>query len=107
MIHRWRKSQSTSFITRPHKQIILTLIDGTKQYIDLSALITQYEFLDSDTVAFYIDKDGKVSAIVKEGNIEEKHLEPNYLAKSKWKWQRQSQASRQRQNPKPTPKRQR
>ena len=65
------------------QQIILTLIDGTKQYIDLSALITQYEFLDSDTVAFYIDKDGKVSAIVKDGSIEEKHLEPNYLAKIK------------------------
>lgn len=65
------------------QQIILTLIDGTKQYIDLSALITQYEFLDSDTVAFYIEKDGKVSAIVKEGSIEEKHLEPNYLAKIK------------------------
>lgn len=65
------------------QQIILTLIDGTKQYIDLSALITQYEFLNSDTVAFYIDKDGKVSAIVKEGSIEEKHLEPNYLAKIK------------------------
>lgn len=65
------------------QQIILTLIDGTKQYIDLSSLITQYEFLDSDTVAFYIDKDGKVSAIVKEGSIEEKHLEPNYLAKIK------------------------
>ncbi|MFQ7661572.1 MAG: tail fiber domain-containing protein [Roseburia intestinalis] len=65
------------------QQIILTLIDGTKQYIDLSALITQYEFHDSDTVAFYIDKDGKVSVIVKEGSIEEKHLEPNYLAKIK------------------------
>lgn len=65
------------------QQIILTLIDGTKQYIDLSALITQYEFLDSDTVAFYIDKKGKVSAIVKEGSIEEKHLEPNYLVKIK------------------------
>ena len=65
------------------QQIILTLIDGTKQYIDLSALITQYEFLDSDTVAFYIDSSGKVSAIVKDGSIEEKHLEPNYLAKIK------------------------
>lgn len=65
------------------QKIILALIDGTKQYIDLSALITQYEFLDTDTVAFYIDKDGKVSAIVKEGSIEEKHLEPNYLAKIK------------------------
>ena len=65
------------------QQIILALIDGTKQYIDLSTLITQYEFLDTDTVAFTIGTDGKVSAIVKEGSIEEKHLEPNYLAKIK------------------------
>ena len=56
------------------EQIMLTLIDGTKQYIDLSALITQYEFLDTDTVAFTIGTDGKVSAVVKEGSIEEKHL---------------------------------
>lgn len=62
------------------QQIILTLIDGTRQYIDLSALITQYEFLDSDTVAFSIDSAGKVSAIVKEASIQEKHLQPNYLA---------------------------
>ncbi len=62
------------------QQIILTLIDGTKQYIDLTALITQYEFLDSDTVAFSIDSTGKVSAIVKEASIQEKHLQPNYLA---------------------------
>lgn len=65
------------------EQIILTLIDGTKQYIDLSALITQYEFLDTDTVTFTVGTDGKVSASVKEGSIEEKHLEPNYLAKIK------------------------
>lgn len=65
------------------EQIVLTLIDGTKQYIDLSALITQYEFLDTDTVAFTIGTDGKVSAIVKEGSIKEEHLEPNYLAKVK------------------------
>lgn len=62
------------------QQIILTLIDGTKQYIDLAALITQYEFLESDTVAFSIDSAGKVSAIVKEASIQEKHLQPNYLA---------------------------
>lgn len=62
------------------QQVILTLIDGTRQYIDLSALITQYEFLDSDTVAFSIDSTGKVSAIVKEASIQEKHLQPNYLA---------------------------
>ena len=65
------------------EQIILTLIDGTKQYIDLSALITQYEFLDTDTVTFTVGTDGKVSASVKEGSIKEKHLEPNYLAKIK------------------------
>ena len=65
------------------EQIILTLIDGTKQYIDLSALITQYEFLDTDTVAFAVGADGKVSAIVKDGSIKEEHLEPNYLAKIK------------------------
>ena len=39
---------------RDTQQIILTLVDGTKQYIDLSALITQYEFLDSDTVIFIV-----------------------------------------------------
>lgn len=65
------------------QKISLTLIDGTIQYIDLSALITQYEFLDTDTVSFFVDTDGKVSAIVKEGSIEEKHLRPNYLAEIK------------------------
>lgn len=62
------------------QKIILTLIDGTKQYIDLAALITQYEFLDTETIAFSIDSTGKVSAIVKEASIKEKHLQPNYLA---------------------------
>lgn len=62
------------------QQLIIALDDGTKQYVDLSALITQYEFTDSDTIAFDIGSDGKVSAIVKEGSIEEKHLRPDYLA---------------------------
>ena len=62
------------------QQLIITLDDGTTQNVDLSALITQYEFLDSDTIAFAIGSDGKVSAIVKEGSIEEKHLRPDYLA---------------------------
>lgn len=65
------------------QKISLTLIDGTVQYIDLSALITQYEFMDTDTVSFFIDESGKVSSIVKEGSIEEKHLRPNYLAEIK------------------------
>lgn len=62
------------------QQLIITLDDGTTQNVDLSALITQYEFLDSDTIAFAIGSDGKVSAIVKEGSIEEKHLRPDYLS---------------------------
>lgn len=62
------------------QQLVITLDDGTKQYVDLSALITQYEFTDSDTIAFDIGSDGKVSPIVKEGSIEEKHLRPDYLA---------------------------
>lgn len=62
------------------QQLIITLDDGTVQNVDLSALITQYEFTDSDTIAFEIGSDGKVSAIVKEGSIQEKHLRPDYLA---------------------------
>lgn len=62
------------------QQLIITLDDGTTQNVDLSALITEYEFLDSDTIAFAIGSDGKVSAIVKEGSIQEKHLRPDYLA---------------------------
>lgn len=62
------------------QKLIITLDDGTVQNVDLSSLITQYEFLDSDTIAFAIGSDGKVSAIVKEGSIQEKHLRPDYLA---------------------------
>lgn len=62
------------------QQLVITLDDGTTQNVDLSSLITEYEFLDSDTIAFAIDSDGKVSAIVKEGSIQEKYLRPDYLA---------------------------
>lgn len=51
------------------QQLILTLENGEKQYIDMSALITQYEFKDTDTIAFSIDSDGKVSASIKSGSI--------------------------------------
>lgn len=61
------------------QQLIITLDDGTTQNVDLSALITEYEFLDSDTIAFEIT-DGKVKAIVKNGSITEDMLQPNFLA---------------------------
>nr|WP_300841715.1 tail fiber domain-containing protein [uncultured Acetatifactor sp.] len=65
------------------QRLIITLDDGEVKYIDLSALITQYEFLDSDTVAFTMDGAGKISAKIREGSIGEKHLCPNYLANIK------------------------
>ena len=62
------------------QQLIITLDDGTTQKVDMSALITQYEFSDTDTVAFAADGGGKVSANVKNGSITEDKLRPNYLA---------------------------
>ena len=61
------------------QQLVITLDDGTVQNVDLSALITQYEFLDSDTIAFEI-VNGKVKSNVKNGSITENHLAPEYLA---------------------------
>lgn len=62
------------------EQLIITLDDGGKQYVDLSALITQYEFLDSDTIGFQVQADGSVKAVVLNGSITEDKLQPNYLA---------------------------
>lgn len=62
------------------QQLVITLDDGTKQYVDMSALITQYEFKDSSTVGFAVDASGKVSASVKNGSITADKLQPNYLA---------------------------
>lgn len=61
------------------QQLVITLDDGTTQNVDLSSLITEYEFLESDTIAFEI-ADGKVKAIVKNGSITEDKLQPNFLA---------------------------
>lgn len=62
------------------QRLNITLDDGNVQQVDLSALITEYEFLNTDTVAFSIDTAGKVSALVKDGSITEDKLRPNYLA---------------------------
>lgn len=63
------------------QRLVLTLSDGSKQYVDMSALVTQYEFKDSTTIAFSVDSTGKVSASVKNGSITDAMLETNYLAK--------------------------
>lgn len=62
------------------QQMIITLDDGTQKYVDLSAFIVPLEFIDSNTMDFQLLADGKVTAIVKEGSIQEKHLRPDYLA---------------------------
>lgn len=61
------------------QQLVIALDDGTTQNVDLSSLITEYEFLNSDTIAFEIT-DGKVKSIVKNGSITEDKLQPNFLA---------------------------
>lgn len=64
---------------------ILSIIleDGTTQEVDLSSLITQYEFAESDTIILTAGTDGKVTANIKNGSITGDMLEPNYLANIK------------------------
>ena len=62
------------------QRLVLTLSDGSKQYVDMSALITQYEFKDSTTIAFSVDSTGKISASVKNGSITDAMLETGYHA---------------------------
>lgn len=65
----------------PHYQcLVLTLDDGTVEYIDLSALITQYEFTNTPRIAFTVDNDGKISADIVGGSITDDKLQPQYLA---------------------------
>lgn len=62
------------------QSLILTLADGTTQNVDLSALITQYEFTSSATILFTVGTDGKVTANIKPNSITDQMLQTNYLA---------------------------
>lgn len=62
------------------QQLIITLDDGTKKYADLSALITQFEFQESDTIYFTVTEDGKVKGNIKDGSITDEMLRTDYLA---------------------------
>ncbi len=62
------------------QRLIITMDDGTQKYADLSALITQFEFLESNTIYFTVTDDGKVKANVKNGSITAEMLQPDYLA---------------------------
>ena len=62
------------------QQLVITLDDGTVQNVDLSALITQYEFLEGDEIVFEVTSNGKVKPMIKGGSITEDKLQPNFLA---------------------------
>ena len=62
-----------------NQQLVIHLDDGTYQYVDLKALITELEFLNSNTVLFSVTN-GKVTANIAKGSITADMLEPNYLA---------------------------
>ena len=62
-----------------YQKIIIELDDGTYKYIDLSALITEYEFTNSSTISATISG-GSVSFNVIDGSITDNKLQPNYLA---------------------------
>lgn len=63
-----------------YQQLVITLDDGTKQYVDMSSLITQYEFDDSTDISFTVGNDGRVSATIKNGSVTRSKLDPDYLA---------------------------
>ena len=62
-----------------NQKLVIILDDGTKQYVDLSELIAEYEFQDGEIVYFTV-KNGKVCADIKDGSISEEKLRPNFLA---------------------------
>lgn len=62
-----------------YQSLVITLDDGTVQYVDMSTLITQYEFDDSATIDFS-NTSGRISAIVKDGSITRSKIDPDYLA---------------------------
>lgn len=62
------------------QKLVITNDDGTTTEVDLSAFAAQYDFVDSDTIAWQIQANGKISAIIKNGSVTEEKLQPNFLA---------------------------
>ena len=62
-----------------YQKIIIELEDGSVELIDLTTLITQYEFDASSTIQPTITS-GRVSMDVKDGSITSAKLQPDYLA---------------------------
>ena len=68
-----------------NQRLVIILDDGTKQYVDLSAFVTPFEFKDGDIIYFSVVDGNLVSAGIKDGTISEEKLRPNFLADIKIK----------------------
>ena len=73
IVMNWRYDKET-------QQLILELEDGSEIPVDLSELITQYEFVDGEIVIWSIQPDGTVRADIRNGSITAEKLQPNYLS---------------------------
>ena len=62
-----------------YQKIIITLDDGTVELVDLTSLISQYEFDASATIQPTIMA-GRISLDVKDGSITQSKMQPDYLA---------------------------
>lgn len=63
-----------------NERLVITLDDGTIQYVDMAALITEYDFSDSSTIMFTVADSGAVTANIINGSITDAMLESQYLA---------------------------
>lgn len=70
-----------NFTYDPQKQQLnIVTEDGKTTSVDLSSLVSQYEFSDTETISFYVTPQGKVQASVKTHSINDEHLRTDYLS---------------------------
>lgn len=62
-----------------YQKIIITLDDGSIELVDLTSLISQYEFDASATIQPTVTA-GRISLDVKDGSITQAKMQPDYLA---------------------------
>lgn len=62
-----------------YQQLIIELDDGTYKYIDMSALVTEYDFATTDTIAATV-MSGIVSMSIVDGSVTDQKIQPHYLA---------------------------
>ena len=65
------------------KELILTLEDGSVQKIPMSAFIDDYDGVDGAEITITVSGDNKISAVLKNGSVDENKLTPTLSAKIK------------------------